>query len=237
MTLATLIKRIVSSIVMLFSFLYMILIGNVIFRAEFNIISIDTAKVMIMMLLALTSGTMLYNATLDSQLEKQRFIKRLGYLLFVFYSVVLVGILFYNVNRLSGLPVKEAYRHINLVPFFTIKNYIKALENNRINDSVFVFNIVGNLFLFMPLGMMGLIKIKSLNRFSNYLFCIAMFLLVIECIQFTTGTGAFDIDDIILNGIGLIGCWKIWQSKWLKSFIHNLEKKEMEGEAIEEGAK
>lgn len=67
----------------------------------------------------------------------------------------------------------------------------------------------------MPFGFLGIVFPKLLNfkaLIINFLFAI----IIIESLQYFTRLGVFDIDDIILNTIGVaIGFWiyRIWASR------------------------
>lgn len=109
--------------------------------------------------------------------------------------LIFILIFFLRINRLFS-PDYSAYRHINIVPFKTIIDYI-------IGDYTF-YRAIGNLFLnivfFIPAGIsIEILFYKRTIKNIKYIFYCS---LLIEIIQYIFGTGISDIDDIILNLIG-----------------------------------
>ena len=88
--------------------------------------------------------------------------------------------------------------NINLVPFRTIFGYLRNLPSGFA-----VYNLFGNIIPFIPLGyFISLYFNKSM--FIKIIFIFSFILFLIEFIQFIFLIGFFDIDDFILNFIGLI---------------------------------
>ena len=88
--------------------------------------------------------------------------------------------------------------NINLVPFRTIFIYLRNLPSGFA-----VYNLFGNIIPFVPLGyFISLYFNKSM--FIKIIFIFSFILFLIEFIQFIFLIGFFDIDDFILNFIGLI---------------------------------
>lgn len=92
----------------------------------------------------------------------------------------------------------------NLIPFKTILYYIQG-KNGLLIGSV---NILGNIIALVPLGFLLPFVFKKLKW--KYCLMIALVTgLAIEITQVILKVGIFDIDDVILNGIGvMIGFWK-----------------------------
>lgn len=112
----------------------------------------------------------------------------LAYLLFLSYIV------FYN--RIE----RNEYRY-NLVLFQEIGRYY-YLGMNTGNWRLFIFNVIGNIVVFMPVGMF----LPSLfSRCRNILFTTILSFeisLCVELVQLITRVGSFDVDDLLLNTIG-----------------------------------
>jgi len=90
-------------------------------------------------------------------------------------------------------------RSINLIPFYSIAEYISGSTENL---KRFAFsNLVGNIILFIPLGIY-LPLLKKDKRIITNLLLIFIVSLFVEIIQGLLGIGASDIDDIILNCLG-----------------------------------
>ena len=72
------------------------------------------------------------------------------------YVLALVYILFLrgrgNVYD-QAQPLSEYAKYaVNLIPFETINGFWRALRENRINTDIALFNIFGNIALFVPFG-------------------------------------------------------------------------------------
>ena len=91
----------------------------------------------------------------------------------------------------------------NFVPFKTIGSYL----NGNYGWLIGGLNLLGNIIALMPVGFLAAVTYNHLSwKFFLLLAVIAG--LAIECTQALLHVGIFDIDDIILNGIGvLIGFW------------------------------
>lgn len=127
--------------------------------------------------------------------------------LFIFYSLIMLRLLF---NRPSSFSGWEYYpqllrANINYIPFLTIRNYLQVIIH-RTNDDVLthcIVNLAGNVALFIPAGLF-LPKLwpKLRNFFRFFLICFCIIFLV-ETVQLLTLRGSFDVDDIILNLLGM----------------------------------
>ena len=140
--------------------------------------------------------------------EKFIFYKEFYNLLFIIYLLLLYYLLLSTDNASSGL---------NLTPFKEIIRY-------PITSIQFIYNVIGNIVLFLPFGFFISDFIKAKKTYQ-ILIISALISLTAELIQFKIGR-AFDIDDIILNVTGaIIGflCYKGLRSikRKLPSFIKN----------------
>ncbi|KUJ50253.1 VanZ family protein [Chryseobacterium sp. JAH] len=111
------------------------------------------------------------------------------------YSIVLLYMMFYASGR---EPSEISY--IQHQPFITIQHFF---NDNNIDNQAFIINIFGNIFLFSPFGWLGLC-IKKFNRFVHISLFFLIAISIIESIQYMTGRGVADVDDIFLNTIGML---------------------------------
>ena len=111
------------------------------------------------------------------------------------YTIVLLYMMFYASGR---EPSEIAY--FQHKPFITIQNFF---ENNNIDNQDFIINIFGNIFLFSPFGWLGLC-IKKFNRFLPITIFFLVAISIIESLQYFSGRGVADIDDIFLNTFGML---------------------------------
>ncbi len=123
------------------------------------------------------------------------------YTILVFYIILSLSIIIFKyVSPLEllneGRPI---FRSINILPFRTIKGYLTGTF--YVSRSVVLKNILGNIGLFIPLGIY-LQLLKKDKRIFVSIFFVIIISLSVEIIQFVLAIGAADIDDILLNCAG-----------------------------------
>ena len=95
----------------------------------------------------------------------------------------------------------------NFVPFKTIFGIIKEAVENKIYI-IIVYQIIGNIILFMPVGFSLYFFVDKKRRMLRGLICIIFTSLSVEALQGAYGImlsinyRSVDIDDLILNVIG-----------------------------------
>ena len=112
------------------------------------------------------------------------------------------------------------YRY-NLVPFLEIR---RGLEN--IDKVGYYYVIVRNVVALMPFGfLLPLVSEHKVNTWKA--FCGSLLLsLTAESIQLVSKTGAFDVDDLILNTLGgLLGYFVYYLLKWGDYMLDNRQGK------------
>lgn len=123
------------------------------------------------------------------------------YGIFICYILLLIKILF--LSRVSLLELfnsqRTLFRSINLIPFHSIMGYISG--SSAIIKAFAFSNVVGNIIIFIPLGIY-LSLFKNDNRVITNLLFIFLVSLSAEIIQWLLVIGVSDIDDIILNCLG-----------------------------------
>lgn len=126
---------------------------------------------------------------------------------FVVYCALMLWLLFNRSSGwIAGLSYEEQLRqNVNLVPFYTIQNYLNVVLN-RTNDAVLVhclINLLGNILLFIPAGyLLPRLWFKQRNFFRFFATCLGVMFLI-EVMQLFTLLGSFDVDDLILNLLGM----------------------------------
>ena len=89
---------------------------------------------------------------------------------------------------------------VNLEPFHTIRSYIRFYRNT--GSHVSIFNLLGNIAILVPMGVLLPALFRPLRRFWVTLPLLAAIPVAVEYLQWRTATGAADVDDAILNFIG-----------------------------------
>lgn len=90
----------------------------------------------------------------------------------------------------------------NIIPFHNTFGYI--MGSDRFNLDIILHNTVGNILIFVPLGVLLPILSKKYSTFSKVFVSGFKITFTIEILQFFLQIGQFDIDDIILNTLGTI---------------------------------
>ncbi|MBD3109228.1 VanZ family protein [Bacillus sp. AGMB 02131] len=124
------------------------------------------------------------------KIRQQILLNILLYSVFAFYLVILFGLLFMKAHSFSS---------INIVPFHSIGSYL--FSDNKLLRAFAFSNVVGNIVLFVPLGVYLPLFIQEKSILKNISWIILISTLV-EILQFVFKVGASDIDDVILNGLG-----------------------------------
>ena len=117
--------------------------------------------------------------------------------LFFLYSAFMLWLLFDRAGYDPSLPYRDQLKY-NMVPFETIKLYW-----NIIPRSSAIVNLGGNVIMFIPLGFMLPRAFPKLKKFFKCFFTAALLIILVELTQFFTILGSCDIDDLILNMVGV----------------------------------
>ena len=110
----------------------------------------------------------------------------------------IISIISYIILIILTLFVRTKYEN------YMYKDGLYLLEwfKNIFNNKVIFINIIGNLVLFIPMGIM--IIIKKISKISIDILLGILIIICLELVQFFTKRGVFDLGDIVLNSIGLV---------------------------------
>lgn len=133
----------------------------------------------------------------------RRFGKIVAFLLLFAYLVLLAYLLFFSSTY--GRTMEMGYRY-NLVPFLEIRRGIEHIDT--VGYRYVLVNIAGNIAAFMPFGfLLPLITERRMHTGKVFVYSLLLTLCA-ESIQLLSRTGAFDVDDLILNTVGgVLGYW------------------------------
>ncbi|MDQ0230054.1 VanZ family protein [Metabacillus malikii] len=113
------------------------------------------------------------------------------HLIIVLYTISLFVLLFFR-------PETQTYGTMNLIPFDTI-NYYFSGDSNRF---IAFYNIVANICLFIPFGIYYHYVVSKPHWM--WLMIVSVYAIsLIELTQFLTRRGSLDVDDLILNVLGV----------------------------------
>ena len=95
----------------------------------------------------------------------------------------------------------EFREKLNIVPFETIALYTRSLFGG-VNRAA-VVNLAGNVVMFVPLGLLLPHIAKKAEKFIGCFVISLVCILSAEIVQVFTLLGYFDVDDLLLNMIGV----------------------------------
>ena len=167
------------------------------------------------------AGILLINLSITNKDKQLLFQKIVLYVLFAAYCMLLIAVLFgsglgrryvpQDMRRPESSGFMIRLRNSNFIPFQTVYDYIRGVINHTISKQIVRNNLIGNLILFAPMGVLLPAVYKS-SRLRHILIMVIV-LILIETVQLITGLGIFDIDDILLNFAGFFIVYWIWHSK------------------------
>lgn len=134
---------------------------------------------------------------------KCRITIRIIWCIYIILLFLLVVIKFYGstseiISRIENNSLPGSINY-NLIPFYSI-----GVQLENISEGWARYNLIGNIVPFMPFGFLLPIAFRKINSFCKVIVVGLAADLSIEVFQYTTKTGRFDIDDIILNMIGIV---------------------------------
>ena len=162
---------------------------------------------------------------LSKYLDNNKSMKINLYIFFVLYLILLITLtLFDSLWLRNGFNIQEFNNikdRINLIPFKTIITFINEF-NSMYSTSQIILNLFGNVFAFMPMALFLPLLFKKENKFKNFVITLIVIILGIEFLQLITGSGRFDIDDLILNLFGACLAYVLLNIKSARSLIRNV---------------
>ncbi|MBU8917657.1 VanZ family protein [Bacillus sp. FJAT-29953] len=107
------------------------------------------------------------------------------------YSVGLLVLLFFR-------PSYQEYNQINYIPLKTITSFFVGHGNFL----VAFYNLTANVLQFLPFGVTALMLYNDLSKSRLFLISTVVILLI-ETAQYFSKRGSMDIDDLLLNLVGV----------------------------------
>lgn len=134
-------------------------------------------------------------------------------LLFLVYSALMLWLLFGKRWDGGDISFGNTGENLNLVPLETIRLYVGLLKNSTRESLIrhAIVNLVGNVVMFIPLGwFLPRIWIRLQGLFKTLLLSFGLICLV-ELVQYVTALGSCDVDDLMLNLLGVYFGYGIWR--------------------------
>ncbi len=130
--------------------------------------------------------------------KKKKEIRILTAIFMILYLLLLFYVCFFS-EKYGRAAEGGEYRY-NLEPFREIIRYYTNLET--LGFGAVFSNLLGNVIAFIPFGFFLPILRRIHKSFFATLFYTFLLSLLIETVQLVTKVGAFDVDDLILNTLG-----------------------------------
>lgn len=128
-------------------------------------------------------------------------IKKLYIITIIPYTVLLLYFMFLGFGR-----TPFSYNIVRLTPIVSTYYFVKETSHWY---NIFI-NIVGNVVMFAPFGFLGWIFPKF-NEFKSLIITFLTVLIIVEALQYFTRLGVFDVDDILLNSMGVWLGFRLWK--------------------------
>ena len=128
--------------------------------------------------------------------------RKLHIALFAVYAALMLWLLLHRSGYVDGIPYLQQLK-ANLIPFRTVRLFVRLLSHHRPHlVRAAVINLVGNVIMFIPLGLFLPLIFRKLRKWHKTLLCAALIITAVEIAQLLTLVGSCDVDDLILNLAG-----------------------------------
>ncbi len=124
-------------------------------------------------------------------------LKKFSRLAFLPFAIIYIAVLLRATVIKDG--VRIATNELRLVPFNTVFGYLRGEKSLNF----LAVNYLGNIFLFLPFGLILPVIFNKLN-IQKAIVLGLLTSVIIELIQHFTGCGYADIDDVLMNVLGVI---------------------------------
>lgn len=146
-------------------------------------------------------------------------------LVFLAYAALMLYLLFFrNRTGTEGLSYwEQVENNYNLIPWFTVKNYWDVLTRpehytEKWGTATYYFqakaalvNVLGNIAMFVPFGAFLPAMWQKLRKFYKTVLAGLFSIIFVEICQLLTLRGRCDVDDVLLNMIGIVAGYGIWK--------------------------
>lgn len=145
--------------------------------------------------------------------------KAIKWLLSISYFSLLTYVVFFA-RRRKGLVWHDSY--LNLVPLRrTINSYHQLSLMPSEGQFDFYSNLFGNIILFMPLPFILIVLFRITNKMHVLLIGAGLSILI-ETSQYIFRIGIPDIDDVLLNSLGVVVGLGIWAAVYKVKFLRRV---------------
>ena len=129
---------------------------------------------------------------------------------FAAYILLMLWLLFIRYRNAEVTDYwAQVQNRLNLVPFSSMGSMLRALWHNPYPNVLWtvVYNIGGNIAMFVPLGFFLRILFPRYRSFLRCMAAVALIMTVVELCQLFTLRGFCEVDDVMLNLAGAAVGW------------------------------
>lgn len=157
-------------------------------------------------------------------------LKREAQLVLVYVCIVVVArFIFFPFGTVDGKIQPLLFDVNKIYPFWlNLKPFVYLFDYPDMKDAI--LNLVGNIAMFIPLGIVWPSVFKKLDTHAKVIFAGVGISLSIEIIQLAFYDRATDIDDLILNSVGYVlgyGIYLLFKKIRKNKTVKYLEKEEV----------
>ena len=168
-------------------------------------------------------------ALVPDEQKRQKRIKAVLFLYFVIYLLILLDFTLADDSLGRTLFQRDQrdyseffHPNINLIPFATIRLFLRAYRQSTLSVGSVVENLLGNWIAFMPLAFYLPCLVPNERRRGRFFVTVLCFSVGIEILQFLLMTGSPDVDDVLLNVLGAMFLFDILQNRTVTKWLAKL---------------
>lgn len=132
--------------------------------------------------------------------QENHVIHVIGWCLFAVYLMSLAYFLFFA--EATGRTFPERVYQYNLIPFHEIRRFV--VYRRQLGFWAVALNLGGNVLAFVPFGVFLPLLVRRVRSLGKTLLLGFEFSLLVEITQLFSKVGSFDVDDILLNTLGVL---------------------------------
>ena len=137
--------------------------------------------------------------------------RKLHIALFAAYAALMLWLLLHRSGYVNGIPYLQQMK-ANLIPFRTMRLFFRLLFHHRPRlVRAAVINLAGNVAMFVPLGYLLPAASEKKPTFFRTVLSAAGLIIAVEVLQLFTLLGSCDVDDLILNMVGVVLGFLLWK--------------------------
>lgn len=141
--------------------------------------------------------------------------------LLVLYGCIMLFLLFDRTpEQIESTYFETMKQNLNYIPFHSIRIYLYLLRTGGGGVAAYYryafINFYGNILLFIPLGILLCAAALRMRVFWRCMTTALGIFLAVELTQLLTLRGSFDVDDILMNLLGVLIGYCIWTvGEWM----------------------